>query len=126
MKRRSYFSCTLVSAWICLLVADKAARAGELHGWKVISYPGLKCEFGGGDARPSIEIASSQQMNELQLGLSGIQFRLGFLWSRSEAAEPGFSWPDGSKMKLRLHYPDGEIVEVSESTFTGRLTAARV
>ncbi|MFK5924325.1 MAG: hypothetical protein QM496_19290 [Verrucomicrobiota bacterium] len=123
MKGRSYFSCVPALALICLLLAGKTAKAGEAHGWKAISYPDLKCEFGGGEAWPSIEIASSQQVNELQLGLSGIQFRLGFLWSKSEAAVVGFSWPDGSKMKIRLHYPDGGIVEASESTFIGRLNA---
>ncbi|MCF6312274.1 MAG: hypothetical protein L3J39_07460 [Verrucomicrobiales bacterium] len=123
MKGNSYFSCISVLVLIYFLLSVNRIKAGESHDWQAISYPMLKCEFGGGDAWPSIKIASSQQMNGLQLGLSGIQFRLGFLWSKSEADKAGFSWPDGSEMKLRLHYPDGGIVEASESTFTEKLNA---
>ena len=101
---------SFIFGWV--LGSTSMATAGEIHSWNEIAYPELNCNFGNGTALPSIGNA----------GQTGLQFYLSFSWFDSEETNKDFSHPDGDKIKVRLHYPDGLIVKPVDSTFHGKLS----
>ena len=82
----------------------------EPHKWRSISYPNLPTEFASGTAEPTIRRSEH-----------GIQLSLAFSWSDEDAKKETFKRPNGSEIKLRMHYADKKIVEPSNSTFDGEL-----
>ncbi len=95
---------------ICVACNLCSELVGQSHSWKEINYPVLQCDFGSGTAGPQISVADK-----------GLEFRLSFSWTENDLAKKGFSVPDGSRIAVRLHYPDGTIVAADESSFDGEL-----
>ncbi len=88
-----------------------SAIADEAHKWERISYPEFECSFGDGTASASIYAAT--QPDE-----KGLRFALEFSWPMADENKEGFARPDGSKIRLRLHYADGSVVAPCHSDFT--------
>ena len=98
-------------ALLGLLVLHCSMAFGQnSHQWSSISYPKLPTEFASGVASPTIRCAED-----------GIQFSLAFSWSKDDEKKDAFKRPNGSDIKLRLHYNDKKIVEPRDSTFDGEL-----
>ena len=96
---------------VALLALSCSMAVGQgSHEWRSISYPDLPTQFASGTSAPTIRCSDD-----------GIQFSLAFSWSDDDAKEDSFKLPNGSEIKLQLHYTNEKIVEPSNSTFDGEL-----
>lgn len=86
------------------------ANADATHTWSSISYPDVKCRFASGTASALFSAVD-------QPDAKGLRFSLGFGWPKAAEKEEGFVAPDGSKIRLRLHFADGSIVAPQHSDF---------
>jgi len=96
---------------VALLALSCSMAVGqEPHKWRSISYPKLATEFASGTTAPTIRCSEN-----------GIQLSLAFSWSDEDAKKETFKRPNGSEIKLRMHYTDKKIVKPGDSTFDGEL-----
>lgn len=96
--------CNLVFCSFAFSQSGLNGNKDRVHDWSEISYPDLASDFGDGNVSAAISRRDE-----------GLSLRLSFSWKKTIEENEGFTAPDGAQIKLRLHYPDGFIVDPVDS-----------